>query len=70
MRRMNGTLDIDTTRFQRAAVVRQNGARIVVQVVKEAQRACLWVGEDKRELGLTKGVDLRRRHDATGSRCY
>jgi hypothetical protein len=66
MRRMNGTSDIDTTRFQRVAVVRQNGARIAVQVVKEAQRTCLWVGEEGRKARLTKGVDRRRRHDATG----
>lgn len=59
MRRMNGTLDIGTTRFQRAAVVRQNGVHIAVQVVKEGQRACLGAGEDGRESRLTKEARQR-----------
>lgn len=67
---MNGTSDIDTTRFQRVAVVRQNGARITVQVVKEAQQTCLWMEEEGREARLTKGVELRRCHDAMGLHGY
>ena len=54
MRRMNGTSDIGTTRFQRAAVVRQSGVHIAVQVVKEGQQAYLGAGEDGRESRLTK----------------
>ncbi|MEI8013571.1 MAG: hypothetical protein WCH20_01905 [Nitrospira sp.] len=70
---MNGTSDIDTTRFQRAAVVRQNGARIAAQVVKEAQQACLWVGEDG-EMSLSthasKTVPMRRNVVVRGLNAY
>ena len=60
MRRMDGTSDIDTTRFQRAAAVRQNGARIAAQVVKEAQQAYLRMGENyasRRKVGKDESLE-------------
>jgi hypothetical protein len=63
MRRMNGTSDINTTPFQRAAVVRRNGARIAAQVVKEAQQAYLRMGENyasRRKVGKDESMEETR----------